>query len=706
MKKFVHFWQTRTGFFMGLLTLLWLKNLLADAVDFSLGISSAYQVILLILNPLATGILFLGLAFFVKNTKLYYWLIMIVYLANNLLLYLNVIYFREFSDFITLNTVLGYSTVNKGLSMSSLALTEPHDVLYWLDVLIILLLLLMGKIKLDSHFLRKRQAFAIFSFSLFLLMFNLVLGEMGRPQLLTRTFDSQYLVKYLGIDTYSIYDCFETWQNQSVRADATENQLKKIIKYHRQHYVAANPKYYGIAKGKNVFVIHLESFQQFLIDDKVNGQVVTPFLNKLYHSKSTIAFKNFFHQVGQGKTSDAENMLETGTFGLPEGSLFSELGSTQTFQSAPAILQQQAHYTTAVFHGDVASFWNRDNVYKNMGYQYFFSARYYDSKGDNSVGYGLKDKLLFADSVKYLQYLQQPFYVKYITLTNHFPFELSAKDDDFKRPQTGNQEVDDYFRTANYLDQSIKEFFDFLQKSGLAKNSIVILYGDHYGLSNSENPYLAKTFKQDPQHFKWYNPQKSWSSWDNAQLQRVPFMICLPNYHHGGIKKTFGGEIDVLPTLLHLLGINSKPYLEFGSDLLAKGHNQTVAFRNRDFVTPKFSDLNGKLFNAAGKKIRMDRHNNRQILAAKQHADQQLDISDLLNSENLLRFYHPKGFKKVNPKNYNYLTGLQQELKLQAKLGTKSTSLFSEHGNHSLESLYQTDAPELTATTNKSTSGQ
>ncbi|KRL41113.1 sulfatase-like hydrolase/transferase [Liquorilactobacillus nagelii] len=113
------------------------------------------------------------------------------------------------------------------------------------------------------------------------------------------------------------------------------------------------------------------------------------------------------------------------------------------------------------------------------------------------------------------------------------------KDDDFKRPQTGNQEVDDYFRTANYLDQSIKEFFDFLQKSGLAKNSIVILYGDHYGLSNSETPYLAKTFKQDPQHFKWYNPQKCWSSWDNAQLQRVPFMICLPNYHHGGIQKTF-----------------------------------------------------------------------------------------------------------------------------------------------------------------------
>ncbi|MFT8900721.1 hypothetical protein [Liquorilactobacillus nagelii] len=41
---------------------------------------------------------------------------------------------------------------------------------------------------------------------------------------------------------------------------------------------------------------------------------------------------------------------------------------------------------------------------------------------------------------------------------------------------------------------------------------------------------------------------------------------------------------------------------------------------------------------------------------------------------------------------------------MQAKLGTKSISLFSEHGNHSLESLYQTNAPELATTTNKSTS--
>ena len=183
---------------------------------------------------------------------------------------------------------------------------------------------------------------------------------------------------------------------------------------------------------------------------KVNGQEVTPFLNSLYKSKETYAFDNFFHQVGQGKTSDAENLLETSTFGLSQGSLFATLGSDNTFEAAPAILNQRAGYTSAVFHGNVASFWNRNNVYKNMGYQYFFDASYYDTSGDKSTGYGLKDKLLFKDSIKYLENLQQPFYVKYITVTNHFPFDLDSEDTDpnFTAPDTGSTTVDNYFVTS------------------------------------------------------------------------------------------------------------------------------------------------------------------------------------------------------------------------------------------------------------------
>ncbi len=102
-------------------------------------------------------------------------------------------------------------------------------------------------------------------------------------------------------------------------------------------------------------MIHLESLQQFMIDFKWDGQEVTPNLNKLYHESDTLSFDNFFNQVGQGKTADAEMMMENSLFGLPEGAAMVTDGTTNTFQAAPAILDQQG-YTTASFHGDVPSF--------------------------------------------------------------------------------------------------------------------------------------------------------------------------------------------------------------------------------------------------------------------------------------------------------------------------------------------------------------
>lgn len=210
----------------------------------------------------------------------------------------------------------GYSKVNQGLSGSSLALTNIHDILYWIDLIVIIVLIVFKKIKIDHRPLNKRIGLAVTSFSVLFFVVNLSLAEMDRPQLLTRTFDRTYIVKYLGLDAFTVYDGLKSQHNNDLRATATKSELSDVLKFTRSHYAKPNKKYYGIAKGKNVIVIHLESFQQFLIGKKINGQEVTPFLNKLYKSKSSYSFKNFFHQVGQGKTSDAENMLETSTYGF------------------------------------------------------------------------------------------------------------------------------------------------------------------------------------------------------------------------------------------------------------------------------------------------------------------------------------------------------------------------------------------------------
>lgn len=680
--------NTRIGFFWLLVILFWAKTIFAYLVEFSLGVSDILQVFLMLVNPIATTVLLFSLALYIRKTGFYYYILLLIDALNTVLLYANVIYYREFTDFMTVSTVTGYSKVNQGLTGSSLALTNWYDFIYWIDILVVLALFVFHRIKHDDRPIKKRLAFAYTSVAIAGFGLNLTLAESNRPQLLTRTFDRNYIVKYLGLDAFTVYDGIKDEQTNHQRASAKKSELDTVKEFTESHYAAPNAKMYGIAKGKNVIVIHLESFQQFLIDKKINGKEVTPFLNKLYHSNSTYSFKNFFHQVGQGKTSDAENMLETSTYGLSTGSLFSQLGSDNTFQAAPAILNQRSGYSSAVFHGNVASFWNRNNTYKNMGYQYFFDASYFDTTGDKSTGYGLKDKLLFKNSVQYLERLQQPFYVKYITVTNHFPFTLDKEDTNFKTTDTSDSAINGYFQTAHYLDQSIKEFYAYLKKSGLLKNSMIVLYGDHYGLSNSENTTLAPILGKSAD---------DWTAYDNAQLQRVPFMVNIPGIKSGKIESTYGGEIDVLPTILHLLGISSKRYIQFGTDLFSKDHDQTVAFRNRDFVTPKYTVLNDKIYsNADGQQVEATEAVQKEIDKDQKQVNKELSLSDSLNTKNLLRFYTPKGFKKVDASKYNYADGLEKEIKLQNSLEGKSTSLYSKNGNKSTESLYHTDAPEDT----------
>ena len=687
MKRLSKLVNTRIGFFALLVFLFWIKTLIAYFTDFKLGAQGLVQYLIVLINPLGTTLLLFGLAFYFKRSRFFYPVLMGIDIANTLLLYLNVIYYREFTDFMTIATMTGYSKVNQGLSGSSLALTNLHDVFYWLDIVVILLLMLFRKIKFDPRAFSHRLAFAFTSVSLVVCGLNLMVAEMDRPQLLGRTFDRVYIVKYLGLDAFTGYDLVKSEHVSQMRKSATKSQLKTVEKFTKEHYAAPNKKLFGIAKGRNVIVIHLESFQQFLIDKKINGQEVTPFLNSLYHGQDTYAFSNFFNQVGQGKTSDAENMLETSTYGLSQGSLFATLGNDNTFQAAPAILKQRAGYTSAVFHGNVASFWNRNNVYKNLGYQYFFDASYFDTSGDKATGYGLKDKLLFADSIKYLQHLQQPFYVKYLTVTNHFPFDLDDEDKDsnFTTTNTGSSTVDNYFVTAHYLDQSLQEFFSYLDKTGLAKKSIIMIYGDHYGISNSENKNLASVLGKNAD---------DWTDFDNVQMQRVPLMFVIPGSGgHGGIYSTYGGEIDVLPTLLHLLGISTKRYIQFGTDLFSSQHDQVVALRNQDFVTPKYTSISGKIYlNSTGKLAKLTKQ--KQLRADQKKVSEELALSDSLNEKNLLRFYHPKGFKTVNPKDYNYANGLKKEKKIEKSKGIQSTSIFSKNNDKTTTDSYSTNAPE------------
>ena len=663
--------------------------MLAYTLDFHLSLENALQHFILIINPIATTLLLLSVGLYVRRKKPAYITMMVIYFIMTALLFSNAVYYREFTDFITINTMLGAGKVASGLGESAIKLFRPYDILYWLDFILLIFALATKRIKMDETPVRARMAFAFSTLAVMIFSGNLFLAESDRPELLTRTFSRDYLVKYLGINAFTVYDGVQTYKTTQVRAQASATDMDEVAEYVKGHYAKPNDQYFGLAKGRNVIYIHLESTQQFLIDYKLKDEngvehEVMPFINSLYHSNSTFSFSNFFHQVKAGKTSDSETLFENSLFGLNQGALFTQLGGKNTFEAAPNILKQTQGYTSAVFHGNSGTFWNRNETYKRLGYDYFFDASYYNVTEDNSFQYGLNDKPFFQQSVKYLEHLQQPFYTKFIAVSNHYPYsQLSGDETGFPLAQTKDETINSYFSTANYMDTAVHEFFDYLKQSGLYDNSIIILYGDHYGISNARNKELAQLLGKD---------RETWSNFDNAQVQRVPYMIHIPGMNKGKIIDTYGGQVDALPTLLHLLGVDTQNYIQLGQDLFSPDHKQLVAFRDGDFVTPNYTYYGGILYdNKTGEEITEPSEElKKQIDADKEAVSDQLATSDKINNGDLLRFYTKSGLKAINPDDYNYLKNTDRIEKIEKELGDKSTSVYSKHNHTSTTDKYQT----------------
>ena len=678
-------WLTKTklGFFTVVVVFFWIKTYLTYITKFNLGVVGPMQKFLLLINPLPTAILLIGIGLFFKGRKSY-WIMVIIDFLLSLWLFSNILYYREFSDFLSTSIIKTSGSTSDNLGKSIAGITKGTDFLVFLDVVIIVLLIAFKVFKIDVRRLKLKVSLLIEGLAVVLIGTNLTMAQKDRSGLLTRTFDNNYIVKYLGLNAFAVYDGVKTAQNNAIMSKANHSDLKTVQSYIKKNYIAPNPEYYGVAKNKNVLVIHLESFQQFLIDYKWDGKEVTPNLNKLYHANDTISFDNFFNQVGQGKTSDAEMMLENSIFGLQSGSAMSSYGTSNTFESAPAILDQKGGYTSAVMHGGAGSFWNRDNAYKSFGYDYFMPLSYYQNKKGYYSGYGIKDKLFFEQSIKYMEHLPQPFYLKMITVTNHYPYDLDKKNQSIDKTDTGDKTVDGYVQTAHYLDQAVGELMSYLKKSGLEKNTLIMLYGDHYGISGNHHKASAQLLDKD-----------SFNNFDNLQFQRVPLMFHMPGLK-GGINHTYGGEIDVRPTLFNLLGINDQNMIQFGHSLLAKNAPQIVAQRNGDFITPKYSRVEGSYYyTKSGKRItHPDKKVKAQLASISNTVTTELSLSDRVITGNLLRFYRPDDFKYVKRKNYSYKKS--ESLKRLKKAEKKSkNSLWYQKEKKSTQSDFKTDAPEL-----------
>jgi lipoteichoic acid synthase len=599
----------------------WLTTYVVYKTAFSITIDNALQEFILFLNPLSLLLFLYGGALFFKSKKARNRYIVAISVITTIILYGNVAFYRFFTDFITLPVL--FQTDNFGdLGSSAAASIYWTDIFYFADIIIIVLAMFLIKEKDATVKAAASHRKAYFVLSAAILFFNLGLAEAERPQLLTRSFDREMLVKNLGMYNYHLYDIYIQSKSQAQRALADGSELTEVTNYVRSNQAEPSAEMFGKAEGRNLIVVTLESLQTFTLNNEMNGQTITPFMNELTEDEDTIYFPNFYHQTGLGKTSDSEFLLETGLYPLSGGAVFFTHSGNE-FNSMAEKMGNEG-YSTNVQHANTKSFWNRDMMYESMGIDKFYDIQSYTVGEGQAVNWGMKDIPFFEQSVDQMKEMEQPFYSRLLSLTNHHPFTLDEEDKLIDEYDSNSGTLNRYFQTVRYLDEAVKSLFDDLKEQGLYEDSIIVMYGDHYGISDNHNAAMEQYLG------------KEITPYESAQLQKVPLFVHIPGYGEGHVNEEVGGQVDMRSTILHLMGMETDKDMQFGGDLFSEEHEEFVIFRDGRFVTDEYVFAANVCYeNGTGEPVEdqtlCDPYAERAI--------QELQYSETIINGDLLRFY-------------------------------------------------------------------
>lgn len=347
-----------------------------------------------------------------------------------------------------------------------------------------------------------------------------------------------YLVSVYGI--LPLYT-METYSYLTREESKPRPELEDIPYYKKQKQLSNIEE---LPSDTNVILIQVESLDSKIIDYRQQGKEVTPFLNDF--KKESIYFENFYAQKVNG-SFDADLSTLTSLYPVNRSYVFRDI-DLSAFQSLPLILKERG-YQTLAFHNNDRNFFNRDEAYPDLGFDRFYSQRYFSEnlyKVAKDRALGINDYDFFdqsAEIIKKAENSEKPFFAYLISLTSHTPFNFYPQEavEDFA--EVDNNLVHNYFKSINFLDSSIEHFINKLEEAGILKDTLVVIYSDH----ESE----IKTME--------YESSRDFTLWRNAKIPyHIPLMLRHPELDEQLISKE-GTTTDIAPTILDLLGFESLP---------------------------------------------------------------------------------------------------------------------------------------------------
>lgn len=351
---------------------------------------------------------------------------------------------------------------------------------------------------------------------------------------------------------FSVFGCI--WYDITDAAEPITPEKQAEI----EQWLASQPKHQPAdsvtEKRSNLLIVFAESLESWVLEKKVDGKEITPYLNRLLKEKSTLYAPNVLTQVKGGRSIDAQLMICSGLLPLMSGT-YSSLYYDNTFYTLQKAMRGLKHSRSYLLTIDKVSTWNQGAVARSFGTDTIIS--YHDFKmteafgthkriGDASFFQQCREKIERGEVWK----PGESVYMQFVTYSGHAPFKLPDHLRTITFPASIPEKAADYMTTAHYTDKAIGDFVAYLKTLPQYKETIVVIVGDHEGLASYRQELVG-------------NPACHGLVSDK---QLTPFIVL--NSPVGMRYDKFMGQIDIYPTLLNLMQLDTYRWHGLGQSIL------------------------------------------------------------------------------------------------------------------------------------------
>ena len=281
---------------------------------------------------------------------------------------------------------------------------------------------------------------------------------------------------------------------------------------------------------KNIVILVMESWGGSFIST-LGGKFneATPYFNKL--SQSGLLFNNFY-SLGRRSIQGMSAILFSLNY-INELPIYKTPYNENKMSGLASILNNNGYQTTFLHGGELGTFFLHD-LAKIAGYKKIFADKDIpDFRKKLDKTWGIWDHFALDFLLEILDNEKTPFHSLFLSLSSHSPYNVP-------NPKFNYFSEDiEYFRYLNalrYSDWALEQFFEKAKKKAWYKDTIFIITADH-------SRAIFGNFRDD------FN---------------IPLLIFSPSER---IKATsleiVGSQVDILPTVMALLKINS-PFASAG----------------------------------------------------------------------------------------------------------------------------------------------